>query len=206
MINKNPIIVFNRKRSILFYVSLLLILLFVISTISIFLITGRFNFYTFFYLNIKEHLFRMIASGFYVSLLAFGIFFLIVSLFNEMKQIFCYEDRIELKQVLQKTIIIPYQEISSINFKIFYLHQNGKNFNQYQQKECRVLFNNQKFTFYLSYGISGYYDEIEPVKSQSVFLFPKIKLVQKEQVDQVIKLIQNVNKISTPYLPEEVIL
>lgn len=195
---------FFRSYNILLYTGAVLIGLFFLIFIISAIFTGHLNYYSAFFHSIKEKLPLMIAGGFHVALLAMGIVSIFLALSIVKREIYCYEDRIEIKQLMQKKIVIPFEAIKAINLCYYYTHSSGENMESYREKECRVYFENPIRRFYLPYPVSGYYDDLQIISRSDDSLMPFSNYVKKGEIEEVIALIKLENRaLAVPHMPEE---
>lgn len=199
---EKPIFIFKRAHLSILLLGVLLNALFFIIYIIITIKTGEINFYSFFYHNIKHHVFLNILSGFHVSLLGFGILIILIAFFNMTLYVKCYKDKFIISMYLQKKLILEYSKIDRISVKLFYLNYDNL-FQKYEKKECRVFIHNSKHIFYFCFPIKGYFDEMEINLKKNKENMDERCIADRESILKILQLLKKDYKLNMPYLPEE---
>jgi hypothetical protein len=199
---EQPIFVLCRTNEILMSVGLGLIITFFIIFIILAVLLKRVDVYSFLFHNILNHLFLTVLGGFHVGLLGFGILIEIIAFFNMTPEIRCYSDRFDLSLFLQKKKVIPFNEISKVAAKVYYLNYEDL-IKGYPKKECRVFFYNKIHDFYISYPVNGYFDDIELFLKDDKEDLSKRCVCRKELAVNLLSRIKKYNALNMPFLPEE---
>lgn len=195
---------FFKSYNILLYTGIAMIGLFFLIFIISAAVTGHLNYFSYFFHSIKKMLPLMIAGGFHVALLALGLVSIFLALSIVKKQVYCYEDRFVISQLMQKRVVIPFEDIKGITIRFSYVHNSGENLENYREKECRIYFNNPIYNFYLPYLVSGYYDELDIINQNGETIMPFSGYVKKSEIEGVFGLIKGCNKgLPLPHLPAE---
>lgn len=197
---EKPIFNLYNSKMILFYIGVAVIGLFAIIFFISAIVSGKANYLSFFFNNIRNNLLLTIMTGVHVALLGFGILLVMVSIYNMTPKIKCFSDRFEINQIFQYKKTIYFKDIKGIDVKIHFL--KSKNIFTNSEKECRVLFKNTVFNFYLAYNTKGYFDDIE-IKLNDNPIFSRKCFVEKWIVEEIINIIKKNYNIKTPFLPEE---
>ena len=200
---KKPVIVFKRVYFKTMLAGILLNALFFLIYIFIAVKTGEINFYSFFYHNIKGHIFLTILSGFHVSLLGFGILIIFIAFFNMTLKVKCFSDKFIVSVYLQKSENIEYSKIDKISIKLFYLNYE-KLFQKYEKKECRVFVHNSKHIFYFAYPVKGYFDDIEINLNKKKENMDERCIASRDSIIKVLQMLKSLNSdLLIPFLPNE---
>ncbi len=189
--------VFRNSKSVLWINGVFLIIVFSVIYLICVYYTKNLNYISFFFNNILDNLPLAIATGFHVSLLAFGILLLIVAFFASSPTISLYDDRFEISFFLHSKRIVPLKEITSIKSKIYTIVSKRK-----YTKECRIFFYNQEYNFSLSYPVNGYFDDtiIENNQIRQEMQMRNYRADKNKTIALVKKLKQDY-KMKTPFLP-----
>jgi hypothetical protein len=199
---EKPFLTFKRAHLSTLLAGVLLNAVFFIIYIIISIKTGEVNFYSFFYHNMKNHVFLTILSGFHVSLLGFGILIILISFFNITLYVKCYNNRFIVSMYLQKSLTIEFSKIDRISVKLFYLNYENL-FQKYEKKECRVFIHNAEHIFYFSYPVKGYFDDMEINLKKNKENMDERCVADRESIIKILQLLKNKFNLIIPYLPEE---
>lgn len=197
MKKEKPLLKFKRKLDWIYILGIFFVVLFIVIYFIIVIVTAKVNFYSFFFHNISEHLLLMVLSLFHVSLLAIGMILMIFSFFNMPIALYCYSDRFVVSLFLQKKKEILYKDISDISVVICVSSFKKDN------KECRVIFNNKIYSFYLAYPVSGYFDEVVICHKKDKSDLLRRVHAKKKDVDLILSLLKKYYSKKIPYLPDE---
>ncbi|MBN2544476.1 MAG: hypothetical protein JXB50_01685 [Spirochaetes bacterium] len=197
-INKeHPFLHLKRMHTNLYFLGILLITVFTVIYIIIAAKTKEINFFSFFFHSILQYKLLMILSGFYISLLGFGIILMIYSFFNMTLDVKFYKEGFAVSIFLQKANYINYKEITDIKVRVCLLDQK-KN-----KKECRVLFHNNVYSFFVAYPVKGYFDDIEICSKRDANDPSKKAYASREDVLKILKQARLYNALQMPYLPDQ---
>ena len=195
---KNYKYLFYNFATIIFYIGLSLIFVFVLIFLIISLIKGKLDYISFFFHNLKGHIILAIMTSLHVFMLASGILLIFISFFR-MSPIFAvYKNRFEIYEFLQKTKVVNFNIIKSINVSINLVKEK---FFTKRKKECRILINNPEFNFYLCYEVKGYFDDLIIEKYENNFSLRKC-FTTREIVKDILNNISSQSNIKIPFLPE----
>jgi uncharacterized integral membrane protein len=198
-----PLFVFHRAHIKIFIIGVALIFIFFAIFLIIAIKNWQLNYSSFFFRNLKKHIFITILSGFHVGILASGILLILISFFKMPLEVYSYNDRFKISMFLQKKKIIENNKISSITTKIFYL-DNDNLFQKFYKKECRVYFNNPIHNFYLCYPVYGYFDDVEITLNKKKEDLSTRCIADKESVISLVKIFKKNYSLNIPFLPEQV--
>lgn len=179
-----------------------LIFLFFIIYFFISIYIGSVNFFSLFFHNIDNNIIKLIFSILLISILAAGILILMITFFYIKYQIIVYEDKFLLKIPFKQNIIIKFSEITSVYVNI-YFKKNENIVNNYKEKECRVYFNNPEQLFYLSYPVTGYFDDVKIDKYKIDLLMENNYMTTKNKIAMLIGRVRKFNNIKVPSLPHQ---
>jgi len=197
---EKPLLHLKRMHANLYFLGILLIIVFTIIYIIIAFKTKEINFFSFFFHSIFQHKLLMILSGLLVSLPAFGILIMIYAFFKMTLDVKFYKDGFALSIFLQNAEFIKYSELTDIKSKVCLLNHKNK------KKECRVLFHNDKYSFFIAYPVTGYFDDIEMCSKRDSNDPSKRAIASREDILKIFKIIKSYNSIQMPYMPEENII
>ena len=189
--------IFRNSQSVLWVNGLILIIIFLVIYLICALYKRQLDYISFFFNNMINNLPLTIATGFHVSLLAFGILLLIVAFFSSSPTIILYDDRFEILFFLHPKRIVPLKDITSIKSRIYTIISNKKYI-----KECRIFFYNQEYNFSLSYPVTGYFDDtiIENNQIRQEMQMRNYK-ADKDNTIALVKKLKKDYQIKIPFLP-----
>lgn len=189
--------IFYNFATILFYIGIFLVILFILIFLIIAIIKGRFDYISFFFHNFKKNIILSILTSLHVFILASGILLIFISFFKMTPIVLVYKDRFEIFEFLQKTKVINFETIKSVNVTITLLRKNLLN---KSKKECQILINNPTFNFYLCYPVDGYFDNLIIEKEDDNFTLRKC-FTTKDIIKEILNDIYHKTNIKPPFLP-----
>lgn len=196
---KEPFLHLKRVHTNLYFLGLLLIIIFSIIYIIVAVKTKEINFFSFFFHSILQHKLLMILSGLLVSLPAFGILIMIYAFFKMTLDVKFYKEGFTLSIFLQKAEFVKYSELTDIKSKVCLLNHKNK------KKECRVLFHNDIYSFFIAYPVAGYFDDIEICSKRDSNDPSKRAKASREDILKIFKVLKSYNSNQLPFMPEEYI-
>ncbi len=194
---EEPLLHLKRMHTNLYFLGILLIIVFTLIYIIIAFKTKEINFFSFFFHRILKFKLLMILSGMLVSLPAFSILIMIYAFFKMTLDVKFYKEGFTLSIFLQKAIEIKYSEITDIKAKACLLNHNNN------KKECRVLFHNNIYSFFIAYPVKGYFDDIEMCSKRDSNDPSKRAMASRADILNIVKIVRSINSIQMPYLPDE---
>jgi len=192
-----PFLSFKRKETKLYLTGLLITVVFALIYFITAVITKQPNFYSFFFQNIKKHFILMSLSIIHVGLLASGILIMIYAFYKMTLNLKCYNSEFAASIFLQDDKIIKYTDIKEIKTIVCFFNCNNQN------KECRVVFDNPVYTFYMAYPVEGYFDDIEIFCKKEESDPTKRVTASRDEIASLLKYLKLHYKKQMPYLPEE---
>jgi len=190
--------IFRNSKSVLWINGLILIIIFFVIYLICVIYKRELDYISFFFNNMINNIPLAIATGFHVSLLAFGILFLIIAFFFSSPTISLHDDRFEIVFFLHPKRIVPLKDITSIKSRIYTVVSKKNSI----KKECRIFFYNQEYNFSLSYPVTGYFDDtiIENNQIRQDMQMRNYKADKNKTIDLVKKLKKDY-KMKIPFLP-----
>jgi len=202
--NEKPLFIFNNSQILVLLYGIIFTLLFCGIYFAIAVIHGKIDYFSFFFNNINNNIFLTFLAILHVSLLGIGMVLILIAFFNLSPKIACYNKKFKIFLFLQKEKVIDFDEIKNIEVKLFYNINEGF-FSNNNIKECRIYFNNPIYNFYLSYPISGYFDNIQIDKNKNNEFLLRRALTDRKSIESVLKILDEKHGVIKPYLPEGII-
>jgi hypothetical protein len=189
--------IFRNSKSALWINGLVFIVIFLAIYLVCVYYTKNLNYISFFFNNILANLPLAIATGFHVSLLAFGILLLISAFFFSSPTISLFDDRFEIVFFLHPKRVVPLKEITSIKSKIYTVVSKKRYI-----KECRIFFYNKEYNFSLAYPVVGYFDDTI-IENNQIKHEMQMRNYRAEKMKTIalVKKLKEDYKIKTPFLP-----
>ena len=200
--SKKPDYVFYSPQIITLLIGINLIFIFFVIYLIIAIMTNHLDFYSFFFHNISKNVFKTILTGFHASMLGGGILLILIAFFNMTPKVYCYKDKFIISMYLQKKSVVPYEILKKCDVKIYYLNYENL-FKKYPKKECRVIFNNPIYSFYLSYPVEGYFDDIEIFFKDSENNMTERCVCKRKHIHAILNQIKTKSDLNIPFLPDE---
>lgn len=201
MKKESPFLVIKRTYKFIYFTGVFLIAAFTLIFFIAAIIMGQLNFYSMFFHNIHNHIFLTVLAGLHVAMLCVGILFIIFAFYNMTLELKFYKDNMSVSLFLQKAKFIKYSDIRDVNVRVcFFRHDKHLNKNK---KECRVTFNNNIHTFYISYNVVGYYDDIEMYCKRNRDDISKRAIASQDSALKLLHHLRKNYKMAVPYLPSQ---
>ncbi|HOJ63522.1 MAG TPA: hypothetical protein PLE45_03775 [Spirochaetota bacterium] len=190
--------IFYSNETILFYIGISFISIFIIVFFVVAAIKGKLDYISFFFHNLKHNIFLSFLTGLHVFILASGILLIFISFFRMSPIVLVYDDRFEIFEFLQRRKIIRYENIKSVKVSINYVKAT---LFEKERKECRIFINNPDFVFYFCYDVDGYFDDIIIEEKENYNILLRKCKTSKENVKEILKEVVKHSNIKFPFLP-----